>query len=463
MGQNKKTINEKTKNKIKNKKIIVQNAGSYTDGQGINNNNGNNGTTAQKFGDTYVIKQPEQLNDNKSAGATETTKSVLKNSLNQLYYIIAVVIVIMFFVLFVVSWMDFSSYVKSEAKQEKILSANPNIFIDTTYDYQLFSYLKDASMTNEIQKIYYEQYLLSIIYKLFTFAAFIIGLQFLMFLVPKFNQLRGLPEDQNNNFSIPPIVLVIVIGFAFASGLTAFYLQIFLKTVINSLKDLDSAFRDIKKNIFANLTTNNDFLTKMVSNNIPALLSIIQTQINTNNGNATCGAATSNCDVEVQKMIFTVSLYTYYKDTIPESDPRYTTMLQIFTPSNIHTKTIDPTTYFYYKQSVYIENMYDTLKNENCGNGTPITFTDPNRESVFITNLSNTFQTLNKSLIKLQTIAEPKKHIRDYILQFAVIITFMFLVLIAIFVLIMFFPAIIANSRFFTFLKSKLGSTKTAA
>ena len=434
----------------KNKKIHRKKHGGASD------------TSASALGMPATTGQVVGYPASSSAGATETTKSVLKNSLNQLYYIIAVVMVIMFFVLFVVSWMDFSLYVKSEAKQEKILSANPNIFIDTTYDYQLFSYLKDATMTNEVQYIYYEQYLLSIIYNLFTFAAFIIGLQFLMFLMPKFNQLRGLPEDQNNKFDIPPIALVIAIGFAFASGLTAFYLQIFLKTVINSLKDLDSAFRDIKKNIFANLTTNNDFLTKMVSNNIPALLSIIQTQINTNNGNATCGATTSNCDVEIQKMIFTVSLYTYYKDTIPESDPRYTTMLQIFTPSNIHTKTIDPTTYFYYKQSVYIENMYDTLKNENCGNGAPLSFTDPNRESVFITNLSNTFQTLNKSLIKLQTINEPKKHIRDYILQFGVITTFMFLVLIAIFVLIMFFPAIIANSRFFIFLKSKLGSTKNS-
>ena len=394
------------------------------------------------------------------AGATkDTSKNVLKNSLNQLYYIIAIVMVIMFFILFVVSWMDFAYYVKNESKQEKTLSANPNIFIDKTYDYELLTYLKNASMTDEVQYIFYEQYLLSIIYNLFTFAAFIFGIQFLMFLGPKFNQLRGLPEDINNNFNIPPIALVILIVFALASGLTAFYQQIYLKTVINSLKNLDSAIRDIKKNIFTNLTNNNEFLNNMVSNNISAVVTIIQNKINANNGNSSCSAPTSDCDLEVEKMIFTISLYTYFKDTIPESDPRYNDMLKIFTQSNINTKTIDPTIFFYYKQSVYIENMYDTLKNEKCTNGTRISFTDPVRESVFITNLSNIFQTVNKSLIKIQTITEPKKNIRDYILQFAVITTFMFLVLVAIYILILFFPAILANSIFIKWIKSKFSKS----
>ena len=156
----------------------------------------------------------------------------------------------------------------------------------------------------------------------------------------------------------------------------------------------------------------------MVTNDLNALLSLFNAEINKNNRN-NCSSPTSNCDTEVQRMVFTLSLYSYLNDQIPEADPNYETMKTIFTVDNIQKRRIDPTLYFYYKQPIYIPSMFSTLEEMNAK---PF-FTDTARQHVFQTGLTVLFQTCNKKFARLQTLSNGKQKLANYIIIFAVVVT----------------------------------------
>jgi hypothetical protein len=240
------------------------------------------------------------------------------------------------------------------------------------------------------------------------------GLFFSFMLYSKFNQFPF-----NDTVTIDYKLLGIIISsFVCASIITAVYKKYFIHHAQGTLKNIRSQLRDMKINIYSNLTTNAEFLNAMIQNDSDALLSIFNVEIAKNNRND-CSSPTSNCDAEVQRMIFTYSLYTYYNDQIPQADPKYNTMQQIFTTENIQNRKIDPTLYFYYKQPIIISNMYPELLNAN---GSPF-FKDTNRENVLLFGITNTIQNSNKKLSVLQTISDGKRSIRSYILAFAAVTT----------------------------------------
>jgi hypothetical protein len=155
-------------------------------------------------------------------------------------------------------------------------------------------------------------------------------------------------------------------------------------------------------------------------------------------------------------MIFTLSLYSFLQDQIPEADDNYQTIQTIFTVANIQNPKIDPTVYFYYKQPIYIPNLFSTIQDISNGPNTTSSgnaaspsssniadalvqeattssnnnnsegnlFTDPDRELIFITQLTTMLQTANKKLARLQSIAQGKETLFKYMIVFAIMATF---------------------------------------
>jgi hypothetical protein len=231
-----------------------------------------------------------------------------------------------------------------------------------------------------------------------------------------YSKLKQLPFSETVE---PPYINIgtAIIAVVGAAILTRIYKQYFIKKSQGKLKEIRAQLRDIKLFIYKNLSTNGDFLKAVVQNDLNAMLSLFNAEINKNNRN-NCTSPTSNCDAEVQKMVFTISLFSYFNDQIPESDPNYETMKQIFTLDNIQKRTIDPSLYFYYKQPIYIPDMFSTFQDIN---EKPF-FTDSSREHVFHTGLTILFQTCNKKLANLQMISDGKNKIASYIVIFLCII-----------------------------------------
>ena len=335
-----------------------------------------------------------------------------------MYKLIATLCAFMFVIMFFIGWGDIILYLSNESGQYWKMVKDPNLFVKDTTDYESIKYITTNSTDEEPYSIFLEETLIGYVYRFFGIFVLLLAIQYGLFftfmLYAKFKQLPFTDTVQPPYINIGTVI-VAVVG---AAVLTSIYKLYFIKKSQSTLKDIRAQLRDMKQFIYKNLSTNADFLKAMLDNDLTALLTIFNNEINKNNRN-NCTSPTSNCDLEVQKMIFTISLYSYLNEQIPEADPNYETIKHIFTIDNINKRSIDPTQYFYYKQPIYIPNMYSSLQDIN---GKPF-FTDPGREHVFFTGLTILFQTCNKKFARIQTISSGKQKIANYLIIFACIVT----------------------------------------
>ena len=353
-----------------------------------------------------------------SAGAAPKIPQGMNEAFTTMYKMVAILCVLMFVVMFFIGWGDVILYISKESGQSWKMVKDPHLFVKDTTDYDAIKYITTNSTDEEPYSIFLEESILSYVYRFFGIFVLLLAVQYAIFfsfmLYSKFKQLPFNDTVQPPYMNIGTAIIAVV-G---AAILTSVYKQYFIKNSQGSLKDIRAQLRDMKLFIYKNLTTNSDFLTAMVTNDLNALLSLFNAEINKNNRN-NCSSPTSNCDTEVQRMVFTLSLYSYLNDQIPEADPNYETMKTIFTVDNIQKRRIDPTLYFYYKQPIYIPSMFSTLEEMNAK---PF-FTDTARQHVFQTGLTVLFQTCNKKFARLQTLSNGKQKLANYIIIFAVVVT----------------------------------------
>lgn len=344
-----------------------------------------------------------------------------------MYKLLAILSALMFVILFLLAWADVFCYTYDQISQKNQLSKGP-VFIKDTTDYNDMKYITTNSMSDEPYYIFTEESVISYIYTFFGIFVLLMGIQYgIYFGLMLYSKFKGQTFSDEVK---PPMMDVgtIVLAVSGATILTVIYKDYFIKKTQGTLKNIRTHMREIKSFIYSHITTNSDFLKALTNNDIKALLSIFNSEITKNNRND-CTSPVSNCDGEVQRMVFTISLFSFYKDQVPEADPNYQTVISIFSPENIQSEKIDPTLYFYYKQAIYIPNIYSTLQDLNGDKF----FTDPERESIFMSGLNTLLQTANKKLAILQTISNGKKSILNYILVFATTVTLFMGIFIAIY------------------------------
>jgi hypothetical protein len=368
------------------------------------------------------------------------TQGGMSDAFSTMYKLMGAFCLVIYFILFVISLVDVGSYVSKESTQSLTLVKDPNLFIKDTTDYESMNYIltgKDAHATKgktpkeEPYSIFIEESIVSYLYVIIGIFILLFAMQysFWLFLYIRSSLSGGLIEKPEAvvQSTYQPFIVVGIAGIG-AIVMSYLYKKYFVKNTLGALKEIRSELQDIKQYIYKNLTKNAEFLHALVTHNMQSLLVILNTEISKNNRN-NCSTSTSTCDIEVEKMIFTVSLYSYLVDQIPEVDSNYEKVNAIFTVDNIQHSTIDIPSYFYYKQSLYIPNIYTTIQNSNGAN----LFTDTNRETVFMKQLKIAFETINKKLARLQTISRGKQEIRKYIIRFSVVATIFLIVLVALF------------------------------
>jgi len=378
-------------------------------------NGASNSSSKSNSSPTSVVTSPPVVS---TAGAGPKMPQGMNEAFVTMYKLLATICAFMFVIMFFIGWGDIILYLSNESGQYWKMIKDPNLFVKDTTDYESMKYITTNSIEEEPYSIFLEETIISYVYRFFGIFVLLFAVQYGIFfsfmLYAKFKQLPF------NETVQPPYMNIgtVLVAFIGAIVLSSIYKLYFIKKSQTSLKDTRTQLRDMKQYIYKNLTTNADFLTAMINNDLNALLTIFNNEINKNNRN-NCTSPTSNCDAEVQRMIFTSSLYSYLNEQIPEADPNYETIKQIFTIDNIRKRAIDPTQYFYYKQPIYIPTMYSSLQEIN---GKPF-FTDTARESVFFTGLTTLFQTCNKKFARIQTISNGKNKIANYLIMFAVIVT----------------------------------------
>jgi 23S rRNA maturation mini-RNase III len=347
-----------------------------------------------------------------------------------MYTLLASLSAVLFVILFLISWGDVFEYIYNESSQAFSMIKDPNLFIKDTNDYSIMNYITSNTVEDEPYHVFLGESILGYVYKFIGIFILIFAVQYgLFFSFMLYSKIKQIPFNDSVK---PPMMIIIslMLSFIGASVLTALYKTYFINKTQNTLKDLRTQMRDTKLFIYKNMTQNADFLNALVHSNLNALLSILSNEISKNDRNAkSCSSPTTNCDIEVERMVFTISLYSYLHDQIPEADSNYELIQSIFTVNNIQHAKIDPTIYFYYKQPIYIPNLFSTLQNTN---GTPL-FSDAERELIFLTRLTTLFQTANKKLARLQILSKGKQTLLKYFILFAFCATAIFLAFLGIY------------------------------
>ncbi len=159
----------------------------------------------------------------------------------------------------------------------------------------------------------------------------------------------------------------------------------------------------MKNYIYNNMTTNLDFLEALETNNVSQMFDIMNKQVT---------------QYSLMKMIFTLSLYNYYKSNVSENDEDYEDIRKIFTIREIKLQQVDPIKYFYYKQNVFIPNMYVILKN----NIKPLALLDDKgrmdnaKENAFKLLVNNRILEVNRGVLKLLKLPSKKTKLLVYLL-----------------------------------------------
>lgn len=357
--------------------------------------------------------------DTKTPEASENPKCVkMPNGISQIfkkvYHLIAGVCFVCFIGLFLLSIGDIILYLYTEIQQKYNLDKNQKMMFKDTYEMSALSYLK-PDMKKEILNVFAESKCISFILILAGLGVILLGCHVGYFTAMGiYSNINQVEFDETLDIPTQPLIAILFAGGG-ATVLNTMYKRNFVEKTQMSLKTIRDQMRDIKKNIYDMMFMRKDFLDALTTNDGQSLQRILV------DISKKCANRSGSCS-EFQKAIFTISLYTYYKDTIAASDDAYTEVMKMFTVDNIRSRDVDPVKYFYYKDVVYIPNVYVTWSADEQSAffvGTSGRNTDV--ESEMLTGLTNKMGSINDKLVKIRNINAGKKNLFNYIMAFFVL------------------------------------------
>jgi len=332
----------------------------------------------------------------------EMKKKGLQAAFYLLYDILAIVAVILVVSYFILAVIDIFIYVANELKQKQALIFDPNLFNKDTAEYKALHYNTNVAY-REPYNIYLEQSIVSQMYRIVGLFMVTFGIQLGSYLSLKVLAILK-NEEFDEKIDIPRKNLTImIILFTAATIFGSTYKRRFLNGLQPELKASQAHMTYMKNYIYNNMTTNLDFLEALETNNVSQMFDIMNKQVT---------------QYSLMKMIFTLSLYNYYKSNVSENDEDYEDIRKIFTIREIKLQQVDPIKYFYYKQNVFIPNMYVILKN----NIKPLALLDDKgrmdnaKENAFKLLVNNRILEVNRGVLKLLKLPSKKTKLLVYLL-----------------------------------------------
>jgi len=370
----------------------------------------------------------------------------LDRTFADVYKIIAYLCIVIFVALTVITFMDILLYSYDAYSQYSNLNIDSNMFNKDTHDYKVLSYVDTNTTANEPYHVFLCEQIFSIVYLLvgitILFIAFEYGASaFLNF----YSAYTGSNKDYSVDIAQSKIYLLVIIVALFGTGiLTGIYYTYFINKTQTSMIYIQDNMSNISSLIYQNLTTDNIFLTALVNDDISTIIHQFSTSLKQ-------GIADGDT-LEAQKMICTISLYSYFTTSVPLTDMSYNTILDIFNYDNITNKYIDPTKYLYYNNyNINIQNLYPQLisiintglenyKGKSIANATiSKNIVDPFfgsnntlAQSKFISNITSELSSITEGITSLSVsgIYDGKKKLFTYLLIVAFIAFVILLLLI---------------------------------
>jgi hypothetical protein len=342
------------------------------------------------------------------SGATDVQKEPkgLNQAFNLVYRVIALLIALCFIGMFILAILDIVKYLNGEARQQTKAALNRELLNKDTTDMESLGYLKN-DRKKEKYNIFMEVQIISGIYMIAGIAMFMLAIQLSSFIIFKvYAILRNKPNEEE--VSLPPRNLgVIIFGIVGAYILQSIYQNKFIDQVQPSLSQVVQRMRTLKSFIYNNMAGSATFFNNLTGDDLDEALNEVYSNIDTST-TAKAGTQLLANDYVAIKMLFTACVYNFFRDEIPEGDPAFTDIKAMFTVNGLKTQSVDPTSYLYYRSSLYVPNIYPSVSKKMAS-------LLGNREHSFKKQLASRLRELNRQLAGLQDISSGKSAVHGYL------------------------------------------------
>ena len=341
-----------------------------------------------------------------------------------LYKVIAILIAIVIAAMFILATVDVVLYSRDEVRQRVRLILDKNMYNKDTTDIQAMDYLQNNA-ENEPYNIFLEQKLISTMFFLSGAGLIILGIQIGTFFALKLWAVVKRAEF-TDRIDLPMKRLsVLVVGYGAGIILSTAYKRGFIKDTQPNMQVTRSRMVKLNTFIYSNLSNDskNRFLPALLSDDLETCIRCIKDYLR--RGDPSEINLTAE-DYIAAKLIFTFNLYSFFRYQIPEGDPGFEDIRTIFSSLGLKNKRIEPGMYLYYKQPVYVSNLYPNLRpqlKELIGL----------RERAFVKEISRNMRELNRQMSAIQDISSGKKAVRNYLLSIFLLCALFIAVLVGVF------------------------------
>lgn len=306
--------------------------------------------------------------------------------------------------LFIISLINLLSFLSAELSQNISLSLNKNILNKDSVEDILWKLAKNNSETSAYH-IFLEQQVVSAMYWFFASIILYVVIHSLVIIALMiYDRIRKSTEakatvpavkvDIDINTFLPPffsILVMVVLAIVYSSIFTNY----FIKDVQPDIIEISKSIKDLSEIIYDNLSTDEAFLKNVVNENMTECYKIIN-----KNGNRV---------EKIGSMIFTMSIFNYYKNN-SDMDPRHFEKIKsIFTTTQIRLRSVDPFSYLHYNRKTFIPNLYQSTE----FNIRQVLDTNAKKNAVR-QNVKNRLNDVNRKLVHMFTISSVRGDVRTY-------------------------------------------------
>jgi hypothetical protein len=199
--------------------------------------------------------------------------------------------------------------------------------------------------------------------------------------------------SKNDMLATPFLSVLTMFGLSLVYSAT--FTNYFVKDVQPDIIELTKSVKEISELVYDNLSTDEVFLKNVVDDKMSECYKIINKQ--------------GNRSEKIGSMIFTMSLFNYYKTS---SDKRvFEKVKSIFTTTQIRLRSVDPFGYLYYNQKTFIPNLYQTTEDKITA-----VLDTPAKRSAVRQNVKTRLNDLNRKLVNMFLISSIRSNVRMYMI-----------------------------------------------
>jgi hypothetical protein len=327
-----------------------------------------------------------------------------------IYKLSAYVLLVLLIALFLMGIIDIIHYHYNENLQQKNIDINTRILFKDTTDISTLVYLK-PDVNTELYNILLQQKCIAILMTIAGICIIVLGIHISYFVGMGISaSFSGTAFEEELDVPQKHLAAVLFGGVAGAI-LNSYYKKNFVDETQASLKTNRDYLRSLRTSMYDMMIARDDYLRALRENDMVVVENIM---IELSKRCAQRASSSETC-LEMQKAVFTFNLYKYLTNNIPDADPAYSELLQIFTIQNVKARKINPVDFFYYKDAIFIPNTWQTY---GFAVNRMFVKQDRTRNDDVAQRMSQSLQgkmdSLNARFAQLNTMSNGKKRILQY-------------------------------------------------